>query len=67
MESFDQYKMWITNEIHRHSEQIEKISTTVSDIKSDIKVLQTKMLLATSIAATVVSITVGVVGKIIGG
>ena len=66
MDGFDQYKIWITNEINRHSDQIEKIGSSVSDIKGDIKVLQTKMLLATSIASTIVSVVVGLVSKLLG-
>lgn len=64
MDSFEQYRLWITNELNRHSSEIEKIGETVSDIKSDIRVLQTKMILATSIAATLVSVLVSVIGKI---
>lgn len=66
METFEQYKLWITNELTRHSSEISKIGEAVNELKSDIKVLQTKMLLATSIAATLVSILVSFVGKGIG-
>ena len=66
METFEQYKLWITNELTRHSSEISKIGETVSELKSDIKVLQTKMLLATSIAATLVSVLVTLISKGIG-
>lgn len=66
METFEQYKLWITNELTRHSSEISKIGEAVNELKSDIKVLQTKMLLATSIAATLVSILVSFIGKGIG-
>lgn len=66
MDNFEQYRLWITNELNRHSSEIVKIGETVSDIKTDIRVLQTKMILATSIAATVVSVLVSILGKYIG-
>lgn len=66
METFEQYKLWITNELTRHSSEISKIGEAVNELKSDIKVLQTKMLLATSMAATLVSILVSFIGKGIG-
>lgn len=66
METFEQYKLWITNELTRHSSEISKIGEAVNELKSDIKVLQTKMLLATSIAATLVSVLVSLIGKGIG-
>lgn len=66
METFEQYKLWITNELTRHSSEISKIGEAVNELKSDIKVLQTKMLLATSIAATLVSILVSFIGKGLG-